>query len=203
MIKKIIKKMLPFIFKDKPDVENYNQQDWDKQYTSGRWSYLDQISELAHYSVIVGYCQHLFPDGSILDVGCGEGLLQQRLSLLPYKKYTGIDMSAVAIKNANNKYADDRTEFYTADGSSYSNDSRYNLIVFNESLYCFNDAVKVINHYKKMLKKDGVFIISMHVQEVSNYHWPNIEKHFNVIDKIHLTNKEDISWNCAVVKPIN
>ena len=30
------------------------EQRWDTQFSNGRWSYLDQLCELAHYSIIVG-----------------------------------------------------------------------------------------------------------------------------------------------------
>ena len=202
LVKKLVKSLLPFNFYEKQDVEDYVSHDWDDQYISGRWDYLDQLPELAHYSVIAGYFQHLFPDGKILDVGCGEGVLQQRLSLLQYKLYTGIDMSDIAIDRANKKYSDDRTEFFAADASEYTDSNKYDIIVFNESLYCFNDAVAILNHYKNMLSQDGLFVISMYVQDVSDYHWREIEKHFKIVDMVRITNSDDISWKIGLVKPV-
>jgi 2-polyprenyl-3-methyl-5-hydroxy-6-metoxy-1,4-benzoquinol methylase len=201
MFKKIIKKLLPFIGNSRPDVDDIDQKGWDSRYNSGEWSYLGNLSELAHYSVIVGYCRFFAPKGCLLDVGCGEGLLQQRLSVLPYKYFTGIDISPVAVNNANEKYKDERTIFFAADATSYKDESLYDVIIFNESLYCFQDSIEVLNHYKQLLTEDGVFVISMHVQEVSLYQWGEIEKHFDILDAVKITNAEDISWKCKVVKP--
>ena len=73
------------------------QARWEREYASGRWSYLGGVDELAHYSVIVGYYAFLKPGGSVLDVGCGEGILQTRLSPHGYCRYLGIDFAAGAI----------------------------------------------------------------------------------------------------------
>ena len=203
MIKKIFKNYLnrlPFI----PNSSNYsveiNESGWNDQYNTGRWSYLDQLSELAHYSVIVGYCQHFALNGKILDVGCGEGVLQQRLSILPYGHYTGIDISSVAIENAQ-QYKNKHTEFQATDALSFQTNERYNIIIFNESLYCFNDCIKVLQHYQSLLTDDGVFIISMHVQELSLKHWKRIEEHHDVIDSVKITNQENTSWICKAIRP--
>jgi hypothetical protein len=40
------------------------QARWEREYASGRWSYLGNIDELAHYSVIVGYYAFLKPAGA-------------------------------------------------------------------------------------------------------------------------------------------
>lgn len=200
MIKAFIKKIFPFL-KKRPYVEDLGQEGWDKRYNSGEWSYLDDISELGHYSLIVGYCQHMAPKGKYLDVGCGEGVLQQRLAVLPYERFTGIDISKVAIDNANEKYKDERTEFFAADASNYKDDFLYDVIIFNESLYCFNDSVEILNHYAQLLSPQGVFVISMHVQEMSIFHWPEIEKHFDILDAVDIKNDNDIAWKCKLVKP--
>ncbi len=186
----------------KIDVEKLDKEDWDKQYLTGRWSYLNQLPDLSHYSIIEGYCQYVSAKGRILDVGCGEGVLQQRLSVLPYDRYTGIDVSSVAIDIANKNYSNDRTEFFVADARTYESSMVYDLIIFNESLYCFNDAVSILNHYKNMLSSGGMFVISMHEQEVSKHHWGDIEREFDVIDAVHVSNDrdKDLSWRCALVK---
>ena len=38
---------------------------WNYQYNLGRWDGLGDIHELARFSVIVGYAQHLKPNGKI------------------------------------------------------------------------------------------------------------------------------------------
>ena len=202
MIKKIYQKCLsrlPFISNNTNYSVEIDESGWNDQYNRGRWSYLGQLSELAHYSVIVGYCQHFALHGKILDVGCGEAVLQQRLAILPYGHYTGIDISSVAIENAQ-QYRNNRTEFHAVDAMSFQPDERYNIIIFNESLYCFNDCIKILQYYQNLLTDDGIFIISMHVQELSLKHWKRIEEYHDVIDSVRITNQENTSWICKAIQ---
>ncbi len=57
-----------------------SKPDWEQQFKNGEWDYIKQLDELAHYSIIAGYFQFIKQGCSILDVGCGEGILQMRLS---------------------------------------------------------------------------------------------------------------------------
>src|SRR5438876_6993820 len=75
-------------------------EEWDSQYEKGHWEYMKCLEEVGRYSLIAGYIHYLKPGGSILDVGCGEGILQQRLNLDGISKYVGIDISKVAIDAA-------------------------------------------------------------------------------------------------------
>jgi 2-polyprenyl-3-methyl-5-hydroxy-6-metoxy-1,4-benzoquinol methylase len=52
---------------------------WNREYTEGGWDWLRNIDELAHHCVLAGYVSYLKPGGSVLDVGCGEGVFQEQL----------------------------------------------------------------------------------------------------------------------------
>ncbi|MBK6296437.1 MAG: class I SAM-dependent methyltransferase [Rhodoferax sp.] len=73
-------------------------RDSEKRYASGRWDYMNDIAEAHRYSIIVGGCEYCTPpERRVLDVGCGDGILQQRLR---YSGYVGVDMNAAAISRA-------------------------------------------------------------------------------------------------------
>ena len=63
---------------------------WNTQYSTGRWTFVGQLWELSRFSVLVGYLRHFARGGAILDVGCGQGFLPQRLQPDDYKRYVGI-----------------------------------------------------------------------------------------------------------------
>ena len=53
-----------------------NKTVWEKEYDSGRWEFLKtDLSETYRYSLICNYFRFFIKQGSIFDVGCGEGLL--------------------------------------------------------------------------------------------------------------------------------
>jgi 2-polyprenyl-3-methyl-5-hydroxy-6-metoxy-1,4-benzoquinol methylase len=110
------------------------------------------LDELPRYSIIAGYLQYLKPGGSVLDVGCGEGLLQQRLGLSGYSKYVGIDISETAINEASSRQ-DEKTSFICADAVTYTPNELFDVIVFNEALYYFDEPLKMVGKYIQYLNE--------------------------------------------------
>lgn len=177
-----------------------SQQEWESQYQSGRWEYLRQLNELAHYSIIAGYFYYLKSGGSLLDIGCGEGLLQERLGSGSYSHYIGIDLSAGAIARAAHKN-DTKTQFICTDVNGYIPGQCFDAIVFNEVLYYFDEPLNVLKQYESYLNKDGVFIISMFMNEKAPAIWNQLESFYQVLDGTKLTNiKSGNSWICKVCK---
>src|SRR6185437_5232765 len=65
----------------------------DDEYARGRWDYLGQLPEMARYAVISGYCTYGDDVSSVLDLGCGAGLLRRWLRPLGLVRYVGVDVS--------------------------------------------------------------------------------------------------------------
>lgn len=140
---------------------------WNAQFGSGHWKYLDSAAQVAHYAVIASYVRHLFELPRILDVGCGHGRLYQLMKTQPHAAYHGFDLSSVAIESARG-IAGDRTTFAVA---SYDDipDARWDVIIFNESLYYAPRPIDVLRRYAGCLADDGVFIISMNGRKRRNH----------------------------------
>jgi 2-polyprenyl-3-methyl-5-hydroxy-6-metoxy-1,4-benzoquinol methylase len=170
---------------------------WESQYASSHWDYLSEQDEMAHYGVITGYLKH---GASILDIGCGEGILQKRLTSSAYSRYIGIDISEEAIKRAPHT-GDDKTLFIVSDGEDYMPSDNFDAIIFNEALYYFDRPLQILNKYEKYLKNGGVFIISISVSALTSAIWRKIESEYHVIDETKVTNKKGRSWVCKVLKP--
>jgi SAM-dependent methyltransferase len=124
------------------------------------WGRLRNPSELGRYSVIHGFVQEFARDGSVLDVGCSEGLLQERIA---YGQYLGIDVFPQAIARAGLK-ANERTRFMHADAASFAPDELFDAIIWNECLYYLRDPIGVIQRYRQYLRPRGVMIVSMFYQ---------------------------------------
>ena len=154
----LLRLMLPFRANHSGNLQD--SLAWDREYASGRWSYLKTLAEEGHYLIIASYVCRLKPDCSVLDVGCGEGVLLAAFRRFGYRRYLGLDVSETAIKTAN-RDADERTSFQAVHGDSFTNDEQFDVIVFNETLYYFADPARTVQTYAAFLKPDGVFVISM------------------------------------------
>lgn len=131
---------------------------WDGQYAGGEWAYMARLDESARYAAIINYLSFLAPNGAVLDVGCGDGVLFKRYAHMPFSSYTGIDLSDAAISAIQTD--DPRVVFEVADAETYRPVGRYDAIVFNESTYYFTDPVATLRRYAECLTADGVLIVS-------------------------------------------
>ena len=170
---------------------------FDKQYQKGDWVNLKNVDELAHYSMIIGYFQYFKYGGSILDIGCGEGILLERLGINSYSYYIGIDFSSDAIEQACKKSLY-KAEFINADVNSYSTDKHFDTIIFNESLYYLKNPLDNLKRYEDYLEKDGIFIISM-FDKRKNSLWDKIESAYNILDETRVINRAEKPWVIKVL----
>ncbi|WP_166657912.1 class I SAM-dependent methyltransferase [Actinokineospora alba] len=176
------------------------QAAWDGQYARGEWDYLAGVAEISHYAVIVGYGTYLKPGGSVLDVGCGEGVLQERYLPHGYSNYVGVDISAVAVEKLKDR-EDERTAFVQGDAESTVPEGKFDVIVFNESLYYFEDPLAVMTRYAEVLAPDGIFLVSMFQgSRRARSVLEHVLRHHTVLDET-LTTQGTRSWRCAVVRP--
>jgi SAM-dependent methyltransferase len=132
---------------------------WDAEYSDGRWAYIGQLHENSRYWTLIGYMHSFKGGGEYLDVSCGDGVLFERFKLLGYQRYVGIDISDVAIDRLCT-YNDDRTNFIQADGNVHEPSGRFDVIVFNESLYYLRNPIRSLERYAQSLKPGGSIIIS-------------------------------------------
>jgi trans-aconitate methyltransferase len=173
---------------------------WDTAYSSGRWNYLKRVSELAHYAVIVSYCQILGQRRrySILDTCCGEGILREYFGKKFDARYVGIDFSSVAIQRARRrKYRNSR--FIRADVANYVSAQKFDIIIFNECLYYFTEPLQVMERFEKALSRRGVFIVSMYVSAKSKNIWTKLQTRYSVIDEVIVENVSHARWIIKVL----
>lgn len=166
-------------------------RDNDSENATDGWGRLRSPSELGRYSVINGYCQEFARNGDVLDVGCSEGILQERLS---YGRYTGIDLFAASVARAQAK-ADERTRFLQADAATYEPDQSFDAIIWNECLYYLKDPIDVIVRYRNYLRPKGVMIVSMFFQTFATRRlFRQLRVLGPVLADLRISNPEGGSW---------
>jgi 2-polyprenyl-3-methyl-5-hydroxy-6-metoxy-1,4-benzoquinol methylase len=173
---------------------------WEEQYRSGFWNYLDSASEIAHYMVIVGYVQHFCPNPAILDIGCGHGRLLQLLHRYPFRSYLGVDFSADALQRAES-LANGAARFERVDFEEFIPPDRYDVIVFNESIYYAPRPESVLRRYVSALTPDGVMIVSMCQNRWQGPIWTMLESVAETVHSTAMTSEKDLTWHVRVLRP--
>ncbi|MFZ1519522.1 MAG: methyltransferase domain-containing protein [Ignavibacteriaceae bacterium] len=178
---------------------------WSEQFSSGHWKYLGDLKQIARYSIIVGVFDYLYKgEGKILDLGCGNAVLFERLKKFNFKEYIGIDISHAAISEGN-KIIDNRAKLICAEIDNYLPETKFEMIVFNESLYYLDEPIKTLNYYFKYLTQDGVIVISMWDYKLRNNKlWKFIDSKFILVDELNIQKPlKKSGWIIKVIKQPN
>lgn len=167
------------------------QRIWDKEFATGKWSYLDHRSaDLPHDRDIVLDVIDKYSEGhDILDLGCGTGRTGLEIAN-DYMSYVGVDISEIAVKKANELAEQDGTRvhknrYLVADISQFIPDRAFSVILFRESLYYFSFRVvqKILRHYAGFVAPQGVIIVRLHSREKYKRIILHVEENYRVIDR--------------------
>lgn len=177
-------------------------EQWNSEYESGKWSYLAGLPELARYSVLVGYLEHFKPGGSILDLGCGEGVLHRRLPPHSYSRYVGVDCAASAVR-ALQAAGTGNSVFVAADAESYLPVERFDALVFNEVLYYFHDPDAALVRYTRALNSGGIVLVSTcTLSRPGTAILARLRRRYPVLDETTVRHGSDRwSWVVSVLAP--
>jgi SAM-dependent methyltransferase len=173
-------------------------RDNNTEQAANGWARLRDVSELGRYSVIQGFVHHYAAQGSILDVGCGDGILQERLS---YDRYLGIELFQEAVQRAAVR-GDARTRFMQADAATFAPEEKFDAIVWNECLYYLKNPVEAVERYLGYLRPNGVVIVSMFYQTYATRRlFRQLDQRAARVASVRLINDEGTSWLVNAYQP--
>lgn len=177
---------------------------WDAQYRAGAWDYLESDDELAHYLAICNLYQRHLRDRTVLDLGCGTGTLYRHLverSGMDPSRYTGTDLSEAALRLAADRHPEAR--FERCDYSTDPISERFGCVVFNETLYCFEDPVRILQKsLQENLQDGGLLIVSIY----GDHHealWQAIAACCATVDEQIVENDRQVRWKIRALKPLS
>lgn len=176
---------------------------WENEYRGNYNDYLESEQEVIRYQQIAKIIKKKPVHKELLDLGCGVGTMEKYLP--PEISVTGIDISEKAIEIAVNKHGG---KYYKANVESYVPRKKYDIILFNESLYYFSNAKATVERYKKYLKNKGNIILSIYHPYVGHKYYNIFENLINdvinwdydVVDHITI-NFEALRWEIICLHP--
>ncbi|ADZ71309.1 class I SAM-dependent methyltransferase [Polymorphum gilvum] len=186
---------------------------WDEEYEAGRWAFLRALPESGRYGILGMWLKLTGTLSEVLDIGCGEGLLYERLAPLGLKRYVGMDIAPAALEIANVDpavaalVAGDMHSFEPRPGE------RFSAVVFNEVLHFSDDPVALVERYVPFLSKDGVIAISMYsparpdsgANRLIDRLWAATgdPARWQVLDDCRLvSDKKGVTWRLRLLKPV-
>jgi 2-polyprenyl-3-methyl-5-hydroxy-6-metoxy-1,4-benzoquinol methylase len=172
---------------------------WNESYNAGAWTRLESSDEAARYGAIVGFCEFHASD-SVLDVGCGHGVLYERLARLAPHRYVGTDVSSAAIARAKRQFSGSTAQFRVENAETCPRPTeKFGLIIFNESLYYMQDPKAVIEKFTHALAHGGHIIVSMLDRPRSQAAWKLMPPGVAAVDSVQIINKNaNLSWTISV-----
>lgn len=195
----------------RPYTSAHGVADCDDEYRSGDWDYLANEQEAPRFHVVAGYCLRTTPRPRVLELGCGEGLLAQRLSPAHYTEFLGVDAAEDAVEKARAKGLD-RAAFVQADASTFTPDDvdptgspkRFDVIVFSEMLYYLPDPLATVRRLQEgWLAPTGEIVVS-HYKSIdlpqARQVWKLLHSAFDVRLRSTLTTG-DLTWTIEALAP--
>ncbi len=172
--------------------EQRSTQEWTAAYQAGALGYYGRLDELARYSILLGYISWASAarsdhPPSVLDVGCGTGLLRERLEGVPFSEYVGVDLSEAAIDAARSR-AHPRSRFVVGDAADLDL-GRFDVVVLNEILYYAADPAAFLRRMGAALEPDGLLLVSMWRHPGDRTLWRTVDSVFPVVDRVEVRNR--------------
>lgn len=172
---------------------------WEEEYGRGDWSFLGDPGEAARYDWLVEHVQGFAPEGSVLDVGCGEAFLGKRLAESSVSRYDGVDLSSTAIDRAR-ATALPRSHYEVCSAEDFSPGRRYDIIVFNEIVYYFDDPIAELQRYLGFLADGGVLLLSVFESLRTRALMRRLRAEIGTVEEAALTGAKG-TWRMAVIRP--
>lgn len=138
----------------------YPKEKWDAMFTKGKWDYLAKGQpNLEALAIIIKHLEK--SEIRVLDLGCGNGGLAALLADDVRIKYTGIDISQVALDKAKTLFPKGRFICGNLDENPVPENEKFDIVVLGEILY-YVSWQHVVSIARQALASRGELLVSLY-----------------------------------------
>jgi 2-polyprenyl-6-hydroxyphenyl methylase/3-demethylubiquinone-9 3-methyltransferase len=181
-------------------IDTASTEQWAEEYGSTELEFYGDLRQLARYSILLGYVGHIGPDRSILDFGCGAGVLAARAQSLPFSRWVGIDHASTAVEKARAAAPDERIEFLVAKEPP-ADLGEFDIVVCNEVLNCLPDPEAFLDRLTRHVAPGGHLLVSLWRHPLAVGLHRMLDERFELVDAVEARNltdeKRDPGWRVS------
>jgi 2-polyprenyl-3-methyl-5-hydroxy-6-metoxy-1,4-benzoquinol methylase len=172
----------------------------DAHYKNGDWSSMRSFADAGRYGVLAEWIRLLAPQGPILDIGAGDGLLIEALGSLDLE-YLGVDFARETVDAMQQQFGGVKRRFEFGEASTYVPSRRYPIILFNDMLYYMEEPVRHVKRLAAYLESDGIIIVASHLADAKIRLLDALLKEFDIVEKSYFVTGEHRTFVQLVLKP--
>lgn len=177
----------------------YSSESWNDSWSHGYD--LNVVQEDGRYGALMALMRRYESGGPLLDVGCGDGLLEEWYRKLSGVQMVAFDYSATAIERAKARRLPD-VDFLCVDSRTFRPEQQFSMIILNESLYYVDDYLGMMNNLSRALRADGVFVISMHEARITKRIWKTLLRSYHLLQGVSLRDESTGGlWHIRSLRP--
>lgn len=144
---------------------------WNHKYAAHNWDNLHLEDE--RFNAVIQMCYSSNAQPAILEIGCGEAVMYQKMKDKPVAYFTGVDIADVAIERAK-PFEQSNVKFEVGDMEVYQPKQCYDFIIFNESLYYSKRPEIILKKMINYLNSSGRVIITAVENKYTAHLWPAV-----------------------------
>lgn len=142
---------------------------------------------------------------SVLDIGCGTGVLRTRLGDQDVSSYVGVDLSDAAIERARQRSLAD-SDFVVGDAADPAMAlDPADVVVLNEMLYYVADPDEFLERVERLVRPGGLVIVSMWRHPGDRHLWRVVDDRWDRLDRVEVCNRDNEvngrGWRIAAYRP--
>lgn len=179
---------------------NNTQEKWDRQYEEGYWDYLESVDQSSRFAICASFTASIKSQPSVLDMGCGTGILLDHLQPYGFSRYVGVDFSEPALERARARQFP-KAEFEFGAFETWDSTDRFDVIVFSETLNYAESPSDTLLQFTRYLNEGGAMVVSLFQFGNSAKMWKSCEQAMRRDRAVRVLSDTGKCWDIKILRP--